>query len=101
MELADCYLPKVRVNMSYYIGNAPYSTVAKRNPDKFAGDGTTVNFTLSYAVSSPDDIFVKVSGLDQPTFSYNVSGTSLILTEAPPKPDIPSEGSYNIEVRYR
>ena len=51
--------------------------------DSFAGDGTTVAFTLSESAST-DSCIVSINGVVQiPTTAYSVSGTTLTFTEAP------------------
>ena len=54
--------------------------------DTFTGDGTTVSFTMSLAVTSPSQVLVFVGGLYQlPTTSYTTNGTTtLTFTSAPP-----------------
>lgn len=67
--------------------------------DYFAGDGSTVNFTLSQNPGSANSTEVYISGVKQQTNSYTVSGTTLTFTQAPPTP--PSGVPKNIEVCYR
>ena len=51
--------------------------------DAFAGDGSTVAFTLSESAST-DSCIVSINGVVQiPTTAYSVSGTTLTFTEAP------------------
>ena len=56
--------------------------------DQFAGDGSTVAFTLSQNATSAG-LLVMVNGIVQlPTTSYNVSGNTLTFTEAPQPGDV-------------
>jgi hypothetical protein len=51
--------------------------------DQFAGDGSTVTFTLSSSQTT-DSCIVSINGVVQiPTTAYSVSGTTLTFTEAP------------------
>lgn len=57
-----------------------FTVIAYQN---FAGDGSTVGFTLS-ASSTTAATLVAINGvLQQPTTAYTVSGTGLTFTEAP------------------
>jgi len=56
--------------------------------DQFAGDDSTVAFTLS-AESSTSGTIVAINGIQQiPTTAYSVSGTTLTFTEAPATGDV-------------
>ena len=63
------------------------TTVVK---DQFTGDNATVAFTLSTTPSSADNINIYISGVYQNsldsggTANYNVAGTTLTFTTAPP-----------------
>jgi len=51
--------------------------------DQFAGDGSTVTFTLSSSQTT-DSCIVSINGVVQiPTTAYSVAGTTLTFTEAP------------------
>lgn len=65
--------------------------------ERFSGDGSTTNFTLSRKVTSPVDIQVFVDNVSQePTTAYTVNDfTTLAFTGAP------SNGTNNIYVIYR
>ena len=64
--------------------------------DSFNGDGSTVAFTLSHAVSNVNDIEVLVDNVQQSPYdnSYSVSGTTLTFSGAP------SAGTNNVYVIY-
>ena len=67
-----------------------------RDAQRFNGDGATLTFTLSLAVDSAVDIEVYVDNIPQePLTAYDVNGTSITFTEAPPV------GAYNVRVIYR
>ncbi len=52
--------------------------------DIFTANGSTTAFTLSQAVSSPNDCIVHIDGIYQtPTDAYTVSGTTLTFSSAP------------------
>ncbi len=52
--------------------------------DVFTANGSTAAFTLTQAVSSPNDCIVHVDGIYQtPTDAYGVSGTTLTFTATP------------------
>jgi len=85
-----------------YLGNNslpfdPTRTAAQpRDAERFSGNGSTVNFTLSRTVNNPTDVEVFVENVQQePIVAYNIVGTTLSFTEAPPS------GSQNIYVIYR
>ena len=61
-------------------------------PQRFSGNGSTVNFTLSVAPASEDFTWVFVSGVYQQKDTYSLSGTTLTFSGAPPL------GTNNIEV---
>lgn len=62
--------------------------------DLFAGDASTVNFTLSSTPLSESSTFVFIDGVRQQTNSYSLSGTTLTFSEAPPGDGV----EQNIEV---
>ena len=85
-----------------YLGNnnLPFdptrTSVAPRDADRFSGNGSTVAFTLSRSVALAVDIEVFVENVQQePVTAYDVSGTSLNFTGAPPS------GTNNVYVVYR
>ena len=61
-------------------------------PQRFSGNGSTVNFTLSAAPASENFTWVFVNGVYQQKDTYSVSGTTLTFSQAPPL------GTNNIEV---
>ena len=76
-------------------GDPTRTTAPQMDAERFSGNGSTVSFTLSRTVSFPTDIRVVVENvLQEPTVSYNVLGTTLTFTEAPPS------GTFNIYVVY-
>tara|TARA_R110001606_G_scaffold369092_1_gene525020 strand:- start:13 stop:732 length:720 start_codon:yes stop_codon:yes gene_type:complete len=52
--------------------------------DEFAGDGTTVAFTLSVSVVAEIFTSVYISGVYQEKNAYSISGTTLTFSVAPP-----------------
>lgn len=72
------------------------SIPAPRDADRFSGNGSTTSFTLSRSVSLAVDIEVFVENVQQePLTAYDVNGTSLNFTGAPPS------GTNNVYVVYR
>ena len=73
-------------NYEFWDGSAWQSTGSAFtiiSVDAFSGDGSTVSFTLSQNTTTAG-VIVAINGIvQQPTTAYNVSGTSLIFTEAP------------------
>ena len=71
-----------------YIGNTPadkYQTLEKQS---FSVSATT-GYTLSYSVSSPQDIRLVINNVPQnPNSSYTVSGTALTLSSATSSSDV-------------
>ena len=58
-------------------GSGSFST------DIFAGDGSTVNFTVTSSVSDENNLMVFIDGVFQAQNSYSVSGTTLTFSTAP------------------
>jgi len=52
-------------------------------PQIFAGDGSTVDFTLTSAPTSENNLLVFIDGVFQAHDSYSVSGTTLTFSTAP------------------
>jgi hypothetical protein len=78
-----------------YIGSTPTTQSFISGTDYFNGDGTTVAFTLTRAVSSVNDIEAVVNNVvQQPNSAYTISGTTITFTSAP------SSGTSNVYVRY-
>lgn len=85
-----------------YLGNSslPFdptrSVGAPRDADRFSGNASTVTFTLSRFVQKAVDIEVFVENVQQePLTAFDVNGTSLTFTGAPPS------GTNNVYVVYR
>jgi hypothetical protein len=85
-----------------YIGANPTTSdltrtaAIPRDAERFSGNGSTTNFTLSRTLYGPTDADVVVENVYQePIVSYNIVGNQLIFTEAPPA------GTQNIYVVYR
>lgn len=79
-----------------YLGNTPTTQTFITKTERFNGDNTTVNFTLSREVANTVELEVIVNNVQQDPFdAYTVSGTTLTFTEAP------STGTGNILVTYR
>ena len=63
--------------------------------DSFSGNGSYVNFTMSFTPTADTAILVTIDGVVQkPTTDYSVSGTTLTFTSAPPS------GTNNVVVRH-
>ena len=60
--------------------------------DTFSGNGSTTGFTLANSVSNENLTQIYISGVYQSKDNYNVSGTGITFTTAPPA------GTNNIEV---
>jgi hypothetical protein len=85
-----------------YLGNNnlpfdPTRTVAApRDADRFSGNGSTTAFTLTRSVNKATDVEVFVENVQQePITAYDVAGTALTFTGAPPS------GTNNVYVVYR
>jgi hypothetical protein len=86
-----------------YIGTNPSNqnellrtSAIPRDAERFSGNGSTTNFTLSRSLYGPTDADVVVENVYQePIVSYNIVGNQLVFTEAPPS------GTNNIYVVYR
>jgi len=80
-----------RLEMFY---NSAWNQVAKIGAvsivvDEFAGDGTTLAFTMSQSESVDSAVLVSIGGVyQQPTTNYTVSGTTITFTSPPPAPGI-------------
>ena len=61
--------------------------------DTFAGDGTTVAFTLSQIPYDTSDPMAFIDGLFQSPANYSISGTTITFASAP-------TASTDILVRY-
>ena len=78
-----------------YIGSTPETQSFTSGTDYFNGNGSSTAFTLSRPVASVNDIEVVISNVvQQPSTAYNVSGTTITFTSAPPS------GTANVYVRY-
>ena len=78
-----------------YLGSTPETQSFTSGTDYFNGDGISVAFTLSRPVASVNDIEVVISNVvQQPSTAYNVSGTTITFTSAPPA------GTANVYARY-
>jgi hypothetical protein len=78
-----------------YIGSTPTTQSFISGTDYFNGDGSTVAFTLSRSVASPNDVEAVINNVvQQPNSAYTISGTTITFTSAP------SSGTSNIYVRY-
>ena len=77
-----------------YIGSNPITQNFIAGTDYFNGTGSAVNFTMSRAVNSVNDIEVLVNNVAQIPSGYLVSGTTLTFSVAP------SAGTSNVYVRY-
>lgn len=60
--------------------------------DRFSGNASTVNFTLSVDPGTENNTWAYISGVYQQKDTYSVSGTTLTFSTAPPT------GTNNIEV---
>ena len=79
-----------------FIGNTPTTQSFVSKTERYSGDGSTVNFTLSRQVAVATELEVIVNNVQQDPFdAYTVSGSTLTFTEAP------SSGTNNITVTYR
>lgn len=61
---------------------------------RFSGDASTVNFTLTNSITDQNLMEVYVEGIYQQRNTWSVASTTLTFTGAPPS------GTNNIEVRY-
>ena len=77
-----------------YIGSTPTTQSFIAGTDYFNGTGSAVNFTLTRAVNTVNDIEVVVNNVEQIPNGYSVSGTTLTFSVAP------SSGVNNVYVRY-
>ena len=79
-----------------YIGTSPVGTFGTGAKDRFSGNNSNTNFTLSRSVANVNDIAVFVDNVRQePTEAYTVSGTTLSFTGTP------ATGSNNIYVVHK
>ena len=98
LQPGDLYFDTSRDTMRTYTG-AAWVDVGVATPvtitvDSFNGNGSTTDFTLSVAPAFEAACDVYVSGVHQAVDTdYNISGTTLAFTSAPPS------GTGNIEVR--
>jgi len=69
-----------------YIGNLPAVSYASFSKQNLTADGSTVAFTLDFAVANENDLEVFVNNVRQEPGSgkaYTASGTTLTMSEAP------------------
>lgn len=79
-----------------YIGLQPQQSLLSTFSQTFSGDGSTLQFTLSRAVSKASDLEVFVGNTQKlPTTEYTANGTQLLFVSAP------AAGSNNITVIVR
>jgi len=60
------------------------SAGATLHSDDHTGDGSTVNFSMTYAPVIKDNTQVYIDGVYQEKSTYSISGTTLTFSEAPP-----------------
>jgi hypothetical protein len=65
-------------------GVDPSSVTGNVRIDNFTGDGVTTVFTLSSSAGTKRAVNVYIDGVHQENSSYEVSGTTLTFSEAPP-----------------
>lgn len=63
--------------------DARYVQGVNHTENVFTGNGSQTSFTLTQTPPTRESLLVTVDGVVQPTTAYNISGTSLILSEAP------------------
>jgi hypothetical protein len=63
--------------------DARYLQAITQAENVFTGTGSQTTFTLTQAPPSRESLLVSVDGVMQPTAEYTLSGTALILSEAP------------------
>ena len=79
-----------------YVGVSPVGTFGTGTKDRFSGNNSTTNFTMSRSVGDTTDIDVFVENVRQePTIAYTVSGTTLAFTGTP------ATGTNNIYVVHK
>jgi hypothetical protein len=84
LQTGDLYFNSSVNELRTYSGTQWVSgTAGTMAVQRFTGDGVTASFTLSTAPSGENNTQVYVNGIYQQKDSYSVSGTSLILSEAP------------------
>ena len=82
--------------MPSYIGKEPQQAYNSPDKDRFSGDGSTTEFTLSRTVANAADLEVFVGNVQQdPLVAYTTSAQTLTFTEAP------ATGTNNIYVIHR
>ena len=78
-----------------YVGQQYQRQSAATSSQRFSGDGSTLEFTLSRAVGRSSDVIVHISGVFKvPDVDYTAAGTRLQFTS------IPASGTNNITVTY-
>ena len=84
LQTGDLYFNTAVNELRTYSGSQWVSgTAGTMAVQRFTGDGATASFTLSTAPSGENNTQVYVNGIYQQKDTYSVSGTSLILSEAP------------------
>lgn len=63
--------------------DARYVQGINQTENNFTGTGSQTTFTLTQTPPSRESLLVTVDGVVQPTTEYNLSGSALILSEAP------------------
>jgi hypothetical protein len=63
--------------------DARYVQGINQTENVFAGTGSQTTFTLTQTPPTRESLLVTVDGVVQPTTAYNLSGSALILSEAP------------------
>lgn len=84
--------------MGNYIGREP--AYGYLTSDKFAGNGTTTTFALTYNPGSVEGIYVHVAGAPMiPGIDYTLSAQNIVFSVAPPL--VAGGETYNILVAYQ
>ncbi|MFZ9241622.1 MAG: beta strand repeat-containing protein [Sediminibacterium sp.] len=79
-------------NAAYELSNTINSAISgtfgfSMGTDSFVGDGACTTFSLTTAPSNENYTWVSLNGVTQHKSSYNISGSSIVFSEAPEQDD--------------
>jgi hypothetical protein len=71
------------ITISAASGGGTIGSASQIDLKSYTGDSSTTTFAISYAPATEQHVFVNINGVLQQVDAYTITGTSVILAEAP------------------